>query len=146
MSREQFEHALIIMYAEGWQIRALSRYFGVSRNAVRRILRTHEKQRDTGHDILTKRLGRASKLDAFEPEMKRILGKYPDITAVRLLEEAKEAGYAGGITILKERLADMRPRKEPVMRFETEPGLHYGNKEVMLRSTSVFPSLLQSQP
>ena len=47
--------------------------------------------------------------------MKRI---YPDITAVRLLEELKEAGY-----ILKERLADMRPHTEPVMRFETDPGL-----------------------
>jgi transposase len=123
VSREQFEHALIIMYAEGWQIRALSRYFGVSRNAVRRILRTHEKQRDTGHDILTKRLGRASKLDAFGPEMKRILEKYPKITAVRLHETLREAGYAGGITILRERLADMRPRKEPVLRFETGPGL-----------------------
>jgi len=73
--------------------------------------------------VLTKRLKRASKLDAFEPEMKRILEKYPDITAVRLLEELKEAGYPGGITILRERLADMRHHKEPVMRFETDPGL-----------------------
>jgi len=123
VSREQFEHTLITMYREGWSIRSLSRYFGTSRNAVRRILRAHERRRNEGHDILTKRLKRTSKLDAFEPEMKRILGKYPDITSVRLLEELKEAGYAGGITILKERLADMRPRKEPVMRFETEPGL-----------------------
>jgi transposase len=123
VSREQFEHTLIIMYREGWSIRSLSRYFGTSRNAIRRILRAHERQRNAGHDILTKRLKRASKLDAFEPEMKRILGKYPDITAVRLLEELKEAGFAGGITMLRERLADMRPHKEPVLRFETEAGL-----------------------
>lgn len=123
MSREEFAHTLITMYREGWSIRSLSRYFGTSRNAIRRILRVHEKQRNMGHDVLAKRLKRASKLDAFEPEMKRILGKYPDITAVRLLEELKEAGYAGGITILRIRLADMRPHKEPIMRFETEAGL-----------------------
>jgi hypothetical protein len=119
VSREQFEHTLIIMYREAWSIRSLSRYFCTSRNAIRRILRAHESRRNTGHDVLAKRLKRASKLDAFEPEMKRILAKYPGITAVRLLEELREAGYAGGITMLRERLADMRPPREPVMRFET---------------------------
>jgi transposase len=73
--------------------------------------------------VLKKRLKRISKLDAFESEMKRILEHYPKITAVRLHEELKEAGYAGGITILRERLADLRPRKEPVIRFETPPGV-----------------------
>ena len=92
MSREQFEHTLITMYGEGWSIRSLSRYFGTSRNAVRRILRAHERRRNEGHDVLTKRLKRVSKLDAFEPEMKRILGRYPDITAVRLLEELEGGG------------------------------------------------------
>ena len=123
MSREEFEHTLIIMYHEGWSIRSLSRYFHTSRNAIRRILRAHERRRNTGHEILTKRLKRASKLDAFEPEMKRIIEKYPHMTAVRLFEELREAGYTGGITILRERLADMRPHKEPVIRFETPPGL-----------------------
>lgn len=122
MSREEFEHTLIIMHNEGWSIRALCRYFHTSRNAVRRILRAHERQRDQGHDVLKKRLKRVSKLDAFEPEMKRILEHYPKITAVRLHEELKEEGYAGGITILRGRLADLRPPKEPVIRFETAPG------------------------
>jgi transposase len=123
LSREEFEHSLIIMHNEGWSIRALCRHFRTSRNAIRRILRAHERQRDLGHDVLTQRLRRTSKLDAFEPEMKRILEKYPHITGVRLHEELKEAGYAGGITILRERLADLRSLKEPVIRFETESGL-----------------------
>lgn len=123
MSREEFEHTLITMYREGWSIRSLSRYFHTSRNAIRRILRAHERRRNEGHDILTKRLKRASKLDAYEPEMKRILEKYPGITSVRLREELKESGYTGGITILRERLADLRPHKEAVIRFETPAGL-----------------------
>jgi transposase-like protein len=48
VSREQFEHTLITMYREGWSIHSLSRYFGTSRNAVRRILRAHERRRNEG--------------------------------------------------------------------------------------------------
>jgi transposase len=123
VSREEFEHTLIIMHNEGWSIRALCRHFHTSRNAIRRILRAHESRRDLGHDVLQKRLKRARKLDVFEPEIKRILQKYPDITGVRVHEKLVEAGYAGGITILRERLARLRPRKEPVIRFETGPGV-----------------------
>jgi uncharacterized protein (DUF433 family) len=86
MSRQEFEQTLIIMHNEGWSIRSLCRHFGTSRNAVRKILRTHERQRNSGHDILKKKLKRASKLDAFEPEMHKILEHYPKITAVRLHE------------------------------------------------------------
>ena len=124
MSRQDFEHALIIMHNEGWSIHALCRYFHASRNAVRRILRTHENQRDSGHDMLKKMLKRASKLDVFELEIKRLIEKYPDITGVRVHEELREAGYTGGITILRERLAELRtPCKEPAIRFETGPGV-----------------------
>jgi transposase len=123
MSRQEFEQTLIIMHNEGWSIRSLCRHFGTSRNAVRKILRTHERQRNSGHDILKKKLKRASKLDAFEPEMHKILEHYPKITAVRLHEKLVEAGFTGGITILRERLADVRPRKEPIIRFETGPGV-----------------------
>ena len=124
MNRQDFEHTLIIMHNEGWTIRALCRYFHTSRNTVRRILRTHKNQRDSGHEMLKKRLKRASKLDDFEPEIKRLIEKYPDMTGVRIHEELKGAGYTGGITILRERLLDLRaPCKEPVIRFETPPGL-----------------------
>ena len=96
VSRQDFEHALIIMHDEGWSIHALCRYFHASRNAVRRILRTHENQRDSGHDMLKKMLKRASKLDVFEPEIKRLIEKYPDITGVRVHEELQGSGLYRG--------------------------------------------------
>ena len=123
MSRDEFEQRLILLYHEGWSIRALCRHFGTSRNAVRRILRAHAHSREEGHEILQRRLPRGSKLDAFEPEIQKILESYPTITAIRLHEKLGELGYAGGITILRERLAAVRPRKDPVRRFETPPGL-----------------------
>jgi transposase len=130
-NRQELEQRLVIMKTqEGWSIRALARHFAVSRNMVRRILRNHNNLRDQGHDILladrrdrpTKRSG---KLDPFEEAIKRLLEKYPRITGQRLFEELRDAGYDGGISILRDRLRSLRPapKKTPVIRFETEPGL-----------------------
>ena len=121
--RNELEHTLITMHNEGWSIRQLQRQFQIGRNTVRRILRAHEARRNKGHDVLKKKLKRASKLDAFEPEIKKLLEKYPYITGLRIYEKLKEAGYTGGISILRETLAKLRAsQREPVIRFETEPG------------------------
>jgi len=126
--RQQLHHLIITMHAEGSSIRALSRHFGVSRNSVRRMLRADRAQREQGHDLLLdkkKMLPRGSKLDPFIPLMKELLGKFPHLTAVRMSEELKDAGYQGGLTILREKLSSLRPKPkgEPVIRFETEPGV-----------------------
>lgn len=122
-NRQELEQALILMHREGRSIRELCRQFQLGRNTVRRILRAHARRRDMGHDVLTKRLRRASKLDGYEQEIKKLLEKYPDMTGLRIYEELKEMGYAGGISILRERLKKLRPpKREPVIRFETDPG------------------------
>jgi transposase len=122
-NRQELEQALILMHNEGRPIRELSRQFHLGRNTVRRILRAHATRRDCGHEVLPKRLRRASKLDAFDGEIKKLLAKYPHIRGLRVYEELKEMGYPGGISILRERLRKLRaPEREPVIRFETEPG------------------------
>ena len=121
--RQELEHTLILMHHEGRSIRELSREFHLGRNTIRRILRAHLRKRDIGHDVLTKKLKRASKLDGFDPEIKKLIEKYPNITGVRIYEELKEAGYPGGISILREHLKKLRPPdRDPVIRFETEGG------------------------
>ncbi|MEE4605960.1 MAG: IS21 family transposase [Desulfobacteraceae bacterium] len=126
-NREQFENAVVTMHVEGWSIRALQRHFGVGRNTIRRILRKHDCLRDQGHDRLAGKrriVFRSSKLDPFVPQIKELFEKYPDITGQRVFEQLKDAGYGGGISILRDRLRILRPRpkKQPVVRFETEPG------------------------
>ena len=58
-NRQELEQALILMQHEGRSIRELSRQFHLGRNTVRRILRAHDQRRDSGHDVLTKRLRRS---------------------------------------------------------------------------------------
>ena len=127
--RAELEQELVILNTQkGWSIRALARHFGISRNMVRRILRRHERLRDKGHDIL-KPAGdgtpRPSKLDPFDKTLTHLLEKFPRISGVRLMEELRATGYAGGISILRDRLRKRRtsPKKEPVIRFETDPGV-----------------------
>jgi len=124
-NREDLEHAVVIMHRDGWSKRALARRFNMSRNTIRRILRTHQKRRDQGHcAVSTNKSPRRSKLDEHMPAITALLEKYSDITGQRLFEELKDDGYAGGITIVRKRLATLRPRpkKKPTVRFETSPG------------------------
>ena len=127
--REELERLLVTMHAEGRSIRGLARQFGISRNTVRRVLRKHTARRDNGHDIVreqtVRQTIRASKLDPFIDQIKKLLQEFPKITGQRVYEEITAAGYDGGISILRSRLHDLRPtpKKTPVVRFETEPGL-----------------------
>lgn len=64
------------------------------------------------------------KLDAYRGIVESRLAEYPKLSAVRLFDEIKAAGYADGYTQLKEFVRAVRPRQpgDPVVRFETPPG------------------------
>ena len=124
-NREELEMRIITLHQSGKSIRELTKEFRISRNTVRRILRNNEIQRNDGHHAVgSKKAPGGSKLDPFMPEIERLLAEYPDITGQRMFESLREAGYRGGITIVRQRLAKLRsqPKKEAVIRFETEPG------------------------
>ena len=127
-NREELEHLIITMRAEGWTIRGLCRHFQMGRNTLRRILRKKDSERNEGHDILaqkTRQAPRRSKLDPFLPAMKKLLEEHPNITGQRLYEELGVQGYEGGISILRDRLRKVRPKpkRDPIIRFETEVGV-----------------------
>lgn len=128
-NRQELEHHLILMHGEGWSIRGLARHFSISRNTIRKILRKNDNQREHGHDIASeqkkKTAVRASILDSFEDQIKEILKEYPKITGQRVYEKLQNSGYTGAISILRERLRIIRPtpKKTPVTRFETDPGV-----------------------
>lgn len=65
----------------------------------------------------------AAKLDPFKPLIQARLAEYPYLSGVRLLAEIRAAGYTGGVTLLREYVATLRPAPEPLVRFETPPGV-----------------------
>ena len=110
-----------VLHRRGIGVRAIARELGVSRNTVRRYLRCPEVE-----PVYAARAPRPSKLDPFKKRLKaRIAEASPRrLPATVHLRELQELGYDGGITILKEWLAEQHPalpEPDPV-RFETPPG------------------------
>ena len=55
----------------------------------------------------------ASIIDPFEPILKELLAKYPNLTAERALQELRGRGFSGGYTVVHRRLRLLRPRPAP---------------------------------
>lgn len=123
-SDADLENLVVTLDGRGWSQRRIGRELGVSRNTVAAILERIETARQHGHSALPKIVRRKSQLDEFGPVVAELLDRHPDLTAVRLQEELRGKGFVGGYTIVKDLLRRVRPepKREPVQRFETEPG------------------------
>lgn len=111
---------------EGVPVAALARRFGVGRRTIHRWIATGQLERDleAGEARYSPRPAVPRKLDPYKAIIHERLHAFPELTAVRLFEEIRAAGYSGGITQLRDYVAEVRPRspEEPVVRFETPPG------------------------
>jgi transposase len=118
---EQTRNEIVRRWHAGASVRQLARDLGLSRNTISRALADVQAQR-SGTTIPAPR--RPSLLDPYEPVLQELLGRYPDLTVTRLLEELRQRGFTGGYTIVRQRLRELRPRSAQalVVRFETAPG------------------------
>jgi transposase len=126
MKDEDLENNIVSLFGRGWSIRHLAREFTISRNRVRRILLRNKAARQQGEEPVVKKQKRRSKLDPYKEYIAELLGQFtfPRPTCQRIFELVCEKGYDGGITILKDYLATVRPKKkpEPIIIVETKPG------------------------
>jgi transposase len=104
----------------------LARQLGVSRDTIHRWIRDGELGRDLEGDGVRygPRPPVATKLDPYKPIIEARLAAYPELSAVRLLDEIRADGYVGGYSQLKAFVRRVRPTPppEPIMRFETPAG------------------------
>jgi transposase len=122
----------------GWELRVLLRHYleqglsktaiaerlGLSRRTIYHWLATGQLDRDL--DATGVRYpARRTKLARYHALIRERLATYPELTAVRLFDEVRAAGYPGSLTQLKVFVRRERPRPEPeaIHRFETPPGV-----------------------
>jgi transposase len=119
---EQTRNEIVRRWRAGASIRRIARELGLARNTVSGALGRVEAGR-AGDSARPAR--RPCLLDPYEPVVKELLACYPDLNAVRLLEELRRRGFTGGYTVVRLRLRELRPRAAPapVIRFETGPGV-----------------------
>jgi transposase-like protein len=88
---------------QGTSKSALARKFGVHRDTIHRWIRAGDLDRDLDGEPVRygPRRPVPTKLDAFKPIIEARLAAYPQLSAVRLLEEIRTAGYSGRYTQLK---------------------------------------------
>ena len=107
----------------------LSRRFGVSRATIHHWTETVQLDRDlaAGARGYAPRPLVAHKLDPYKAIIDARLEAFPKLSAKRLFDEVRAAGYPGGYGRVRDYVLATRPR-EPVeapVRFETPPG-HQG--------------------
>jgi transposase len=123
---EATRHEVVQRRQAGAAIRSIARDLGISRGAVVRALARVQAQREgrAAPGPGPRRSPRPSIVDPFEPILVELLGRYPNLTVERALQELRQRGYKGGYTVLGQRVRLLRPRPAPapVPRFETDPG------------------------
>jgi transposase len=118
---EATRNDIIRHWLAGASQRAIARLLGLSRNTVARVLaRVHAAR---AGQTLEQPARRCSQLDGYEGLIRQLLDRYPDMTAKRMLDELRKEGFTGKYTIVRQLVAQLRPRPAPapVVRFETGP-------------------------
>ncbi|MFI8458391.1 IS21 family transposase, partial [Kitasatospora sp. NPDC085464] len=101
--------------AEQMPIRAIARHLGISKNTVKRALATDRAP-------VYQRPLKGSAVDAVEPAIRELLKQTPTMPATVI---AERIGWERGMTILKERVRELRPAYlpvDPVSRTVYQPG------------------------
>ena len=104
----------------------LARRFGLSRRTIHYWIESGQLERElaAGAAGYARRAPMAHKLDRYKGIIEARLQDYPQLTAQRLYEEVRAAGYTGGYGSVRDYVRQVRPRPvaDPVVRFETPPG------------------------
>lgn len=117
-SASRMTDVLRLSLVEGRSIRGIARELSIGRDQVRRILgRAQAKPK-------LPPAPRPSLLDAYDSTIRAWLDDAPQIRAPAVLERLRPLGYTGGVTIVRDRLRELRPRPahEAFLELDFKPG------------------------
>ena len=102
--------------AEGLGIRAIAGRLGIHRRTVRKAL-------DTANPPVDARSRRGSIIDPYRGWLLARIEQFPELKATVLFRQLRERGYDGGYSLVKQCVADLRPRtKAAYLTLTFEPG------------------------
>lgn len=119
MAIDKETEAKILRYhfVEQWRVGTIATQLGIHHGVVDRVLS------QAGLPKVERSL-RPSIIDPYLPFVIETLSAFPTLTAARLYEMAKQRGYPGGPSQFRQRISQLRPRKQPeaYLRLKTLPG------------------------
>jgi len=115
---EELVHQVVLRHRDGMSDRSIARSLRMGRNRVKKILAAQKAAREQPHCALPSarvKPRRVSKLDAYRERVKQLLEQYEDITSQRVFEILKSEGFEGQLTVVKDHVRLVRPRKKPTV-------------------------------
>ncbi|WP_224373215.1 IS21 family transposase [Hyalangium versicolor] len=114
---ERQAEVLKLRLVDGLSERAIAQRLHISRNTVRKWVGSAPQKPQSAP------APRTSLLTPYEATLKALLDETPELKAPAVLEKLREAGYQGGISILRERLRRLRPGpREAFLTLRFMPG------------------------
>ncbi|HVV21744.1 MAG TPA: IS21 family transposase [Pseudonocardiaceae bacterium] len=104
ISVEDWAEIRRLYLAERLSIKAIARRLGLSRNTVRAAVRSVQPPKYV-------RAAKGSIVDAVEPRIREVLKEFPEMPATVI---AERIGWTRSLTVLKERVRELRPVYAPV--------------------------------
>ncbi len=119
MTIDKQTEAKILRYhfVEQWRVGTIATQLGIHHSVVDRILAQAGLPK-------VERSQRISIIDPYLPFIIDTLKEFPSLTAARLYGMAQQRGYPGGPSQFRQRISQLRPRKQPeaYLRLKTLPG------------------------
>jgi transposase len=110
---------ILDLHRQGLSVSAIARQLGIDRKTVRGYIK-----KGLEPPAYKKRAQAPGILDPFDPYLRERLAAVPGLTSVRLWREIKDRGFAGGYSVVRDRVRELRPSRTRgfEVRFETPPG------------------------
>lgn len=117
ISKEIEAKILRYHFVDQWRVGTIATQLGIHHSVVDRVLSQAGMPK-------VERSPRASIIDPYLPFIIETLATFPTLTAARLYDMAKQRGYPGGPSLFRQRINQLRPRKQPeaYLRLKTLPG------------------------